>query len=580
MNLRYVACLIPLLSLSLHSACRGKSDVDAEQAEELLSVSEEEPNQTREQCSRLVADKSLVGAVSGTDKDVVCPDQVPALRVRADQGVAIALEHPAGHRVELGMGKGHEVSMPIYLPSQDWVVEFRGQGRWELDHPSEELRAEPYCGIRLGTSPSPVVLGFQRLPAEFPLCAQANLGSAQIQFAAIRPDQVAGFEMRVDGLDASMEGAMRVLDGQESIAHTPLEPGQRLPGIRWLPQSELTATLQINKSGEPKTVVLRIEAIAPPTNAEQVLELEPNDTETTAVPIYRPSVVAGALFHAQDIDRFRLIEDVDDLQIEVVAQEQTRLRVTSSSVHGTQDAVHGLDGVYRICALQRDETTPVDVRVAYADDSQASDGIYELRFKPLKMGTDEKTLPIDDTADPAAQRPIPDFGFTRPLRPGKDQLIGQIFPADDVDLWEFRVPEGYGDLRVMIHVEALSAMDVKARILDADLVPVAQVDRGAAGQDERIEIELPSGEYYLELRATGVVDCDAYYALRIQSPQWDTRPWAHAEEGDTPQVIQRLPDDYESPQPPSLEYQMDTNTPKPPNVAPSNDEDVAPAYPW
>src|SRR5699024_8845312 len=107
---------------------------------------------------------------------------------------------------------------------------------------------------------------------------------------------------------------------------------------------------------EPKTLYLRVDPIETPSDAKQFLELEPNDTLAQAVRIPREGVASGVLYHNEDVDWFQVDPFVGDMRVEVITQGDTKLRVQGIGENDRQDALHGEDGIYRLCSLQsRDE---------------------------------------------------------------------------------------------------------------------------------------------------------------------------------------------------------------------------------
>lgn len=579
MHLRHVACILTVLSLSALSACRGKSTPISEQAEDVLTQAESEPiNNELSGCDALVSPAALVGSVSPGDSDHVCVRGYDELYLTAPSTVSVTMVTANGRRVDLGNGTGGPKTLR-FPPSAEWVVELRGEGEWRMGGQAAGAAPYEHCGFRLGSTDAPLVLSFDADMPEFPLCADAATGTARLHFPALRPDGLAGFDIRVNGLDEQTRGALRIYDEGELIAQTALTPGQSLPSLRWLPGSLLQAELTVVHSAGPKTLSLTVDKIAMPPTPREVLELEPNDAETNAVPITGVSVVAGSLFHLQDIDRFRIAEFSEPLGVEILAQTETRVRLLSSSALGTQEGVRGEDGVYRICALDAAPLTPVDVRVAYAEGAAATDGVYQLSFVPAASATDEPAR-VGPLVIPMGQ-PTGDFGFAVQRAEGQPNLRGRIFPPDNVDEWLFQVPESASDFHVKIVARAQSAMDLKLRVLDADRIVVATADRGAAGQEESLELELPTGYYILEIRAVGVSGCEGTYELGISSP--DARPsagsdWDAVHGDQPPQYIQRLPDleQQANPARPTPSVPRDEERkPKPPET-----DEPAPEYPW
>lgn len=574
MSLRSAVCLISLLALAATTACRGSSQ-ENEQVEAPENIREVEPNDTRERCSALAEALPLVGELSASDIDLICPGDASTLTVEAPSTVSLALVNEQGLRVELGPASG--AAEQVAMLGDTWLLELRGVGEWSVLTPEPSDEYEAYCGIQLGEVGKAVTLAFQQLPAEFPICAANTMGDAFVRFPVLRPPGVVGFDIRVDGLDASHQGALRVFDGEEALAHTALKPGLRLPSLRWLPQSELRADLQVIRETGSGTVFLRIEAILDETDQSVLLELEPNDAETNAVQVHGPSVVAGWLWHGQDIDRYRIAQGLGDLSVEVIAQPNTDLRVTGFHGDTSQDAVRGADGIYRLCSLGASADAASSLRVAYNAGAAESDGVYQLTFAEVAHETDEAPLPAENGAGVASNMKAV-AGFVRQPREGRAHLVGQIFPPDDVDEWEFRLPEGQGDLNLVVRAEPKSPIDLQLRVLDADRVAVGMADRGPAGHAEALPLELPGGVYYAEVRARGVVDCDALYELRIESPQLDVHRLGADGRAGAPQAIEPSTGAFDGRVEGTAPASARQEAPAPPRQPTAEEE--PPAYPW
>lgn len=540
MFLRRAIPAIFIVALTALSGCKKTTD-DPEAQEHAQDEDRElEPNDDREHCDHIQDGRTLVGELTASDIDVLCAKGLYTLHVFAQPSVQIALEDRRGQRVELGKANGEDTPILVHLPGNDWVVSLRGYGAWRVEVPESTTRRQSYCGIRLIDERTPVVLGIQDLPAVFPLCADATVGAAQVQFPSLVPSGVAGFEINVDGVDEHSRGVIRVQDNEHEILRHTLEPGRRAPALRWGADSIITAQLRLAQEEEQKTLYLRVDPIETPRDAKQFLELEPNDTLAQAVRIPREGVVAGVLYHGEDVDWFHVDPFVGDMRVEVITQGDTKLRVQGVGENDRQEALYGDDGIYRLCSLtSSDQDAEMqNVRIAYAEDAEESSGVYQLTFERVQSTVDRET-PIADVEvpthvpteffgfldRPTSQDADPDNATRRVVNQNRSRRTqvhatrrGRIVSSDVEHGWVMQVPPTEHDFRVSINARGHAAIDLKLRVLDADGITVATVDKGAAGEDEQLELELPAGYYVIGVRATGARGCEGEYTLEIDSP--------------------------------------------------------------
>lgn len=569
MLLRYTSYALFIVAFVTSSGCIKSKDTPEEHDDIPLEDQEQEPNDDRDHCDHFEDERPIVGTLSASDTDVICAKGQYTLHVLADSSVEIALEDPRGQRVELGKANGAEDATPVHLPGQDWVLVLRGNGNWRVEIPETPAEDRQYCGIRLIDEHTPIVLGIQDLPAVFPICAPPKVGAANVQFPSLVPAGVAGFEINVDGVGEDDRGLLRVRDQGKGIARVELAPGRRSPALRWGADALIDAELLIAAGETRKTFYLRVDPISTPDSPKEFLELEPNDTHPQAVRIPRPGSVAGVLHSLTDVDWFQVHMPTGDMRAEVLTQGDTKLKVQGVSNLGRQDALLGEDGVYRLCSLaepllEGEETTMQSVRISYATDAEESTGVYELSFAPVSRTTDVAT-PLGDVDVPTHAPQYP-FGFVErqdaraqhgagsqnaggqnvgeqnnagrsndpPRRRFGEQPAekkharrrdntrhskrqGRIETSDVEHGWVFQVPPTDDDYHVSILARGHSTMDLKLRILDADGITVATVDKRAAGQDEELALELPTGFYVVAVKATGVQGCEGDYTLELSS---------------------------------------------------------------
>lgn len=537
MSLRCATGAFLIAALFALPACKKRAEIPDENDDPHAAIEEQEPNDSREHCDPIARDAALVGTLEASDIDVVCPQGLFSLQIYADASVHIALEDSREQRVELGAANGKETPLQVHLPGKDWVVLLRGQGEWKIEStPAEHEEPTRFCGVQLGEEQQPVILGIQDLPAAFPLCATEAAGAATVRFPSLVPSGVAGFELNVEGADEHTRGSVRILnDGAERI-RSAIEPGTRLPRLTWGAEDLIGAEILLSQTDAQKTLYLRIDPVESPDGLTEFLELEPNDIQEQAIAIPRPGSVAGTLYQKEDVDWFRLESSAGEVQVDALTQKDTRLRLQHVHEDQKTDALLGDDGVYRLCSVGEEEaTTPHYVRVAYAPDAPVSDGVYQLTFTRVQSDLHPMTplgqiqVPTDAVGAHFGFQPlqesedtsevVPQFGQPKDAsNPMENVRRGRLFPPDVEHGWVFQVPETDEDYHVSIELHGKSSMDMKLRVLDADGITVARADRGASGQEERLDMELPTGYYVIAVNATGVRGCEGEYRLEIRSP--------------------------------------------------------------
>lgn len=602
MFLRCATSALVIVALAALPACKKPTENVEEQDPAQYEDREQEPNDDRDHCDHIEDGRTLIGELSASDTDVLCAKGLYTLHIYAQPSVEIALEDQRGQRVELGQASGEETPTAVHLPGNDWVVVLRGYGAWRVEVPETSEEHRSYCGIRLIDERTPIVLGIQDLPAVFPLCATSRVGAADIQFPSLVPSGVAGFEINVDGVDEHTRGMLRVRDNEHEVLRHALEPGRRAPALKWGAESMMTAELRLAQAQEPKTLYLRVDAIQTPSDPKQFLELEPNGIVAQAVRIPRAGVVAGVLYNLEDVDWFQVDPFVGDMRVEVVTQGDTKLRVQGIGADDRQDALYGGDGIYRLCSLVSDDEDGAmrNVRVSYATDAEESSGVYQLTFERVTSTIDRAT-PIAQIDVPThaptryfgfIERPTtpgnssaenPQYAYQKANRPKKEHALrrGRIVSTEVEHGWVVQVPPAEEDFHVSITARGHSSIDLKLRVLDADGITVANVDKGAAGQDEQLELELPTGYYVIGVRATGVKGCEGEYTLEIDSP--DAKPATNRfDDGSTsPHRNEEGPRDNDSvPAAVPSNDDPESNSREAGAVPEKSAEDKIPDYPW
>lgn len=542
MFLRCATAALVIVALAALPACTKPTD-DAEEPDDAqYEDREQEPNDDREHCDHIEDGRVLVGELSASDSDVLCAKGLYTLHVFAKTSVEVALEDQRGQRVELGKARGENTPTVVHLPGNDWVVVLRGYGDWRVEVPDTSEAHRSYCGIRMIDERTPIVLGIQDLPAVFPLCVDSRVGAAHVQFPSLVPTGVSGFEINVDGVDAHSRGTLRVRDNDDEILRYDLEPGRRSPALKWGAESMITSELLLAQAEDPKTLYLRVDPVQTPSDPKHFLELEPNDTLAQAIRISRAGSVAGILYNLEDVDWFQVDPFAGDMRVEVITQADTKLRVQSVGEDHRQEALYGEDGVYRLCSLARDDGVDAlhNVRVSYAPDAEESSGVYQLAFESVTSTIDRATAIADievpthaptryfgfiegpkTPESPEAQNPASTYQNENHPKKEHARRRGRVVSPDVEHGWVMQVPPSDDDFHVEITARGHSTMDLKIRVLDADGITVATVDKGAAGQEEQLELELPTGYYVVGVRATGIKGCDGEYTLEIDSPDSD-----------------------------------------------------------
>lgn len=548
MFLRSAACALALVALTVIPACKKNAETPEEADEAQKEQAEQEPNNDREHCDALSKEHALVGTLDASDIDVVCPQGLFSVEIFGPPSIDIALEDTRGQRVELGAAQGEEHPTQVRLPGKDWAIVLRGQGDWKAQAPDTDDEDPSYCGIVLGDEASPITLGIQDLPAVFPLCATPKAGAATVRFPSLAPSGVAGFDINIEGADEQTRGTLAVRDEGKELMRADVKPHQRLPRLKWQADAMIDAHVLLEHREDEKTLFLRVDPVEKSEDPQEFLELEPNDLPADAVRIPRPGSIAGELHNGEDVDWFAVEPTAGEVRVEALTQQGTALRVQAIDAEDKVDALRGDDGVYRLCALpQSTEDAPRYVRVGYAKDAEESDGVYQLTFARSETSLDPSTLlkdveipptpPSTDfgfealpTTDDDADEEPAGFGQTQPADEPSERLErnGRLFPPDVEHGWVFQVPESSEDYHVTVELEGSSSMDLKLRVLDADGIPVANVDKGAAGEGERLELELPTGYYVVAVRATGVKGCDGEYQVKISSPEAKSSPGSTA----------------------------------------------------
>ena len=97
---------------------------------------------------------------------------------------------------------------------------------------------------------------------------------------------------------------------------------------------------------------------------------------------------------------------------------------------------------------------------------------------------------------------------------------GHLFPPGDVDIFPIEVfGDDYVDATyhsVTVRLEPNGPSDYVLELLDADGAVVARSSAGARGEQERVALDLPSGDYFARVTMTAGEPCAEPYRLVVE----------------------------------------------------------------
>ncbi len=261
----------------------------------------------------------------------------------------------------------------------------------------------------------------------------------------------------------------------------------------------------------------------PPLGEGESLEVEPNSA-TSPQQVSKSSRIVGYLNTPQDRDFFvvqippakpdappmifgvRL--DGEELNWAVEVREANKKRTLNNAKSGETEFLCNKVVSSGEVVLEVFEHTPRKKKPA--ERSTNTPGRYALTVA-LRTAEREEIEPNGRTAKATV---LPD---EQPHR-------GFIYPAKDVDLWKFTVPapeklpeDGTDPFLPWEVLLRGTKLNLRIEVLDEDGVRVAQVDKGGAGEGEKLRLDLPPGVYFARVKGSGVRgSCDKAYTISAQ----------------------------------------------------------------
>lgn len=318
---------------------------------------------------------------------------------------------------------------------------------------------------------------------------------------------------------------------------TPLLTVQVVDGPMHIPNLVLDAErprfLVLTPLGTPPAGhVYQLRAVAHPP-IDTLLEHEPNDQTPQPIPFSetgdaREAVVAGYLHAADDRDRFeftppRLMpratpipreRDGEDRLEQFRTKAQPQVPISAVLTWASDQSSFGLRwlGADGADVDFRQSSPTLEVR-ACGLNLDAGPATIEVRAERLgaapRIGVPQYTLTVVETSAGESFEAEPNN-----LRTQADILEtarrGTFAVPDDVDVFAFAVdgaPEDERTVKIDAHAPQV---DIVLRILDDSGGVVANVDSGQIGSPERVELDLPAGLYFAELRWKGGELCAPY----------------------------------------------------------------------
>ncbi len=378
------------------------------------------------------------------------------------------------------------------------------------------------------------LLDLQSLPPQ-----DGGAGAARaLRLELVPPPDVA---MRITPMIGGVELTTFEVEARPAAELTPLV----WPNLGVAPDAEsLEVLVSAPGAGEGVRQAYTLRAlIHPPTPEGFILETEPSD-------IVRPIYVEGK---AQVVGYIHHDADTDVYLIDVKGERASAPMLLNVRLEGqgldwsidlntpkdrgeVQEVINGEKpgGAEIICSrvILSGETRLVvrieQPKVAKAGKGRAGDnptGHYKL-FVEARLASGEEVEPN------GAQGEANDIGLDA-------TLSGHVHPAGDADLYRFEIkaapapqgnegspglgapdpdaPESPAPLQAIQIVLSGAGLNLALEILAEEGLPVAQADAAAAGEEERVALDLPAGVYFARVKA-GPRDasCEAAYTLKLQ----------------------------------------------------------------
>lgn len=140
------------------------------------------------------------------------------------------------------------------------------------------------------------------------------------------------------------------------------------------------------------------------------------------------------------------------------------------------------------------------VRISLANAAAFPETPYTLTFESIRRAQDrewENNNYIEEA---------------NPVTTSEERVIGFIGEKEDADYFRFYLEE---ESSVTVEVVPPEALDIAFRLIDNSETPFLRVNRGKAGEKERVVKRLPFGTYYLEVTARNGAAPQSPYTVRV-----------------------------------------------------------------
>ncbi len=521
-----------------------------------VALVELEPNNTREQATRLLADRTFTGAVTSNDVDVF---EIPA----AEGSAVVTLTAQSAVLVEWSevrdggvssrrVDAGALLELGPFARASGTLLSISGApGAYELRLAPAVTPADP-CRLWGELDTSPQLPGRLEL---LPGVARGCIGTTNDEDAwdiaeatlATLPD---GFGIEVRGVEGVSLGLVLEDQAGAPIARTQGGPGETfsIPNFA-MPRGATRLRLRVvSASGANERTPYEVAVTRLPM-LNGLLEREPDDASATAFEIPRIDLVNGFLHSASDVDWYSLrVTEPTVMQLTVESPAQSDLVVqVPPSLPGALERVvdeQTLGKPERLCALRLEPTTPFifsvrgrtvgDVREPYLMHFTPFDGA-QYEFEPndtpaaaLVAGAGAKLAP---PAPGAPRVVVPDEKEVRLYRGATlsvASLSAHISPPGDVDVFRLEVPVDPAAeatyVSTTIRVEPNGPADYQVEVVDGDGAVVGKANERGASESESLALDLPGGRYWVKVTLVAGDACEAPYQLSAARSDFPVQP--------------------------------------------------------